>query len=205
MIILTNCLTDLADEGCLKVANSLVKRIREKEPQTKVVTYGDSPKQGDVHVKTNKLMLNRKLLSLLRKEKEPVLYIPAVAKAHTMAARVFLLSLFAPKGIQVIQVMSYPMGKLVKLLLKLSKARIFAFSKDSWQSFYDLIGEKAEYLKTGVDTQRFCPIPKEQKSALREKYGLPTDKPIVLHVGHLKAKRNVEKLLVANQMHTQFW
>jgi glycosyltransferase involved in cell wall biosynthesis len=199
MIILTNCLTDKADEGCLKVANSLIKRIRNQKPETLLVTYGDSPKQGDLHVKTNKLMLNPKLLSLLRKQKEPVLYIPAVAKAHTMAARVFLLSLFAPKGMQVIQVMCYPMGKLVKLLLKLSKAKILAFSEDTWQCFHSFIGEQAAYLKTGVDTRRFSPIPKEEKRTLREKYGLPTEKTIVLHVGHLKAKRNVEMLLAANQ------
>ena len=91
MIILTNCLTDTADEGCLKVANSLIKRIRKQSPETMVVTYGETSKHGDLHLQTNKLMLNRKLLQLLRKKKEPVLYIPAVAKAHTMAARVFVL------------------------------------------------------------------------------------------------------------------
>ena len=76
MIILTNCLTDKADEGCLKVANSLIKRIRKKAPTTMVITYGESPCQGDLHLKVNKVMLNRELLMLLRKRKEPVLYIP---------------------------------------------------------------------------------------------------------------------------------
>ena len=199
MIILTNCLTDTADEGCLKVANSLIKRIKENAPETMVVSYGESPRPGDVHLKTNKLLLNRKLLLLLRKKKEPVLYIPAVAKAHTMAARVFILSLFAPKGMQVVQVMQYPMGLFSRVLLKASKARIVTFSKGTYDCYRDLLGKRVDYWKAGVDTERFCPVSAEQKRALREKYNLPADKTIVLHVGHLNVKRNVEQLLAVNE------
>lgn len=199
MIILTNCLTETADEGCLKVANSLIKRIKRKAPETMVVTYGESPSPGDLHLQTNKLMLNRKLLSLLWKKKEPVLYIPAVAKAHTMATRVFVLSLFARRGVQVIQVMQYPMSRLTRLLLKASRAKIITFSRSTWQRYRNLIGDQVFYLKTGVDTERFRPVSAVEKKALREKYGLPVDKTIVLHVGHLNVKRNVEQLLAVNE------
>lgn len=199
MIILTNCLTETADEGCLKVASSLIKRIKKKAPETMVVSYGESSCPGDLYLQVNKLMLNRRLLSLLRKKKEPLLYIPAVAKAHTMAARVFILSLFARQGMQVMQVMQYPMGMFTRLLLKASKARIITFSKSTWQCYRSLIGDQVDYLKAGVDTERFCPVSAAQKRALRERYGLPLDKTIVLHVGHLNTKRNVEQLLAVNK------
>ena len=81
MIILSNCLTEKPDEGCLKVANSLVKRIRQKKPETMVISYGDSTLPGDLYFKENKLMLDPKLLWILWRKNEPVLYIPAVAKA----------------------------------------------------------------------------------------------------------------------------
>lgn len=199
MIILTNCLTDKADEGCLKVANSLIKRIKIKAPETMIVSYGESPCPGDLHLRTNKLLLNRKLLFLLRKKKEPVLYIPAVAKAHTMAVRVFILSLFARRGMQVVQVMQYPMSTFSRLLLKASKARILTFSKSTYECYRDLLGDGVDYLKAGVDTERFCPVLAEEKRALRKKYNLPVDKTIVLHVGHLNVKRNVEQLLAVNE------
>ena len=65
MIILTNCLSDVVDEGCLKVANSLIDRIKKIKPETLVITYGETGKQGDLHIQVNKLLLNGKLLWLL--------------------------------------------------------------------------------------------------------------------------------------------
>lgn len=194
MIILSNCLTEKTDEGCLKVAKSLIKGIKEKEPATMVITYGPDTLPGDLHLQVNKLMLRPKLLALLWKKKEPVLYIPAVSKARSMAVRVFVLSLFARRGMKVVQVMHHRAGKLARLLLKISKAELVMLSKEAWQDYRQFLGAGVTHLKAGVDTQKFCPVPEEKKMALRKAYGLPTDKPIVLHVGHLKAGRNVGQL-----------
>lgn len=195
MIILTNCLSDVVDEGCLKVANSLIDRIKKIKTETLVITYGETGKQGDLHVQVNKLLLNRKLLWLLWKKKEPVLYVPAVAKGHTMAARVAILSLATGRGLQVVQVMQHHTGKLAAFLLKISRAEIITFSKASRQYYQNIVGSRSKYLKTGVDTGRFCPVDEDRKVQLKEKYGLPSDKPIVLHVGHLRTGRNVEQLM----------
>lgn len=198
MIILTNCLSDVVDEGCLKVANSLIDRIKKEAPETTVITYGEAAKRGDLHLKVNKLLLNGKLLWFMWKKKEPVLYVPAVAKGHTMAARVAVLSLAARRGLQVMQVMQHPTGKLAGLLLKWSRAEVITLSAASCRYYKNLIGQRAKYLKTGVDTERFHPVDEDQKKRLREKYSLPADKPIVLHVGHLRTGRNVEQLLALN-------
>lgn len=194
MIILSNCLTEKTDEGCLKVANSLTGRIRRICPDTILASYGTPAAQADVHFAENKLMLNGKMLWFLWKRKEPVLYIPTVAKAHTMAVRTFILSLFARKGISVIQVMRYQTGAISRLLLKLSRAKLVMFSRDSWKYYEELLGEQSVYLKAGVDSSRFRPVTEEQKRALRGKYQLPLDQKIVLHVGHMQTGRNVEVL-----------
>lgn len=199
MIILSNCLADVMDEGCLKVANSLIRRIKEKCPETTVVSCGESKKTGDIHIKTNKLLLNRKLLRLIRKKKEPVLYVPAVAKAHTMAARVMVLSLAARRGLQIVQVMQYKTGKLAAFLLKLSKVRVITLSHSSWEYYRGIVGDRAIYLKTGVDTTKFSPVDDRTKMSYREKYGLPQDKPIVLHVGHLRTGRNIDKMTLLDE------
>ena len=93
MVILTNCLTEQADEGCLKVANSLTRRIKKKCPSTTVVSYQRKPAESDHHLKLNKLFLNPALFSLLRRIGEPVLYIPFSSCTKATALRIFVLSL----------------------------------------------------------------------------------------------------------------
>lgn len=194
MIILSNCLTEKPDEGCLKVANSLVKRIRKARPDTMLITYGASTMPSDRYFPENKFMLDGKLLWLLWKKKEPLLYVPAVARAHTMALRVFILSLFARRGMSVVQVMQYRTGAISRMLLKLSRAKLILFSRDSWQYYEKLLGRQACYMKTGVDIHRFHPVTQGEKQALRRKYGLPEGKKLILHVGHMQTGRNVEAL-----------
>ena len=100
------------------------------------------------------------------------------------------------------QPMFSQMGTLAKTLIKLSGARILCLSEESWRYYRHRIGNKAVYLKTGVDTQSFFPVSPEEKANLRKKYGLPEDKPLVLHVGHLKPGRNeIQFLKLDSQYH----
>lgn len=191
MIVLTNCLSQNADEGCLKVAVSLVNALKKQNPQTTVIGYERESECCDVFLPLNKLMLNRKLAGLLRKQKESVLFIPFSAKMRSTALRTFMISLFARKRVILLQSMFSPMGKLAKWLMKLSGAKLVCLSENSFQYYREHLGQQVCYLKAGVDTQRFAPGIQEEKRTLREKYGLPTDKVIVLHVGHLKAGRNI--------------
>lgn len=195
MIILTNCLADKNDEGCLKVAASLVKRLKAAHPDTTVISYGGPSSAADLHLVVNKWMISPKLWALLWKRKEPLLYIPTVAKGHAMAIRVFILSLFARRGVRMVVAMQHPMNAFWSFLLKCSGAELMALSRESWAYYHDRIGNRAFYLKAGVDARRFSPVAPERKKGLREKYGIPQDKTVVLHVGHLKAGRNVGQLL----------
>jgi len=43
----------------------------------------------------------------------------------------------------------------------------------------------------GVDRRRFKPVSAEKRSTLRRKRGIPLDARVVLHVGHMKASRNL--------------
>ena len=111
------------------------------------------------------------------------------------ALRIFILSVFARWGLQVIWVMNFPIGKLSKFLIRCSRARVIALSRDAWLHYREAIGDQAVYLKTGVDTQRFCPVDDSRKAALRKAYGVPPGKRVALHVGHLNVGRNVGQLL----------
>ena len=83
-----------------------------------------------------------------------------------------------------------------KLLIRLSKADLIVFSKQS-ENFYKSIVPKGRirYIKTGVDTKKFVPVTSDEKRRLKLKYGLDPEKPLVLHVGHLNEGRNIQTLL----------
>lgn len=48
------------------------------------------------------------------------------------------------------------------------------------------------YLANGVNVSKFKPVAAENKRILRKKYGIKEDKFVILHVGHLSKKRNLE-------------
>ena len=76
MIVLSDCLTNKIDEGCLKVANSLTKRLKKADASTMVISFERKPDYSDIHMSLNKFFLNKRLCEIMHQKKEPVLYIP---------------------------------------------------------------------------------------------------------------------------------
>lgn len=203
MLILSDCLTEKTDEGCLKVANSLIKRIQSVDPKTVVVSYGRSGEKADVHLRLNRGFISRKLFALIKRSGQPVLYIPFASNTAASALRTVILSFAAKGNVRVLFALRFPMGFAAKALLRASGAEILALSRESFQFYQREIG-KAVYLKTGVDTSRFVPASTGKKQKLREKYKAAAGKKVLLHVGHLKKERNIEQLLKASSCYHVF-
>ncbi len=53
------------------------------------------------------------------------------------------------------------------------------------------MGLRAANLPGGVDLERFQPCDKDRRIHLRQKFGVDTNQPVVLHVGHLISSRNI--------------
>ena len=201
MLILTNGLTEVADEGFLKVANSLIKRMKKSHGENcYILTYDRKSDLSDKHVKANKFLLNKELIATVRSRKEEVLYVPFPAKPIATALRIFCLSCYAGKGLRVVWVQKTALGIGAKILLKLSGAKIVVLSKSSEDYFGRVIDpRRVRYLKTGVDTEKFLPVDARTQKSLKQKYGLDPERPVVLHVGHLKQGRNIAQLLKLDQ------
>lgn len=195
VIILTNCLTDTEDEGALKVANSLIKRIKEYRFKVRVISYERTTQCSDMHLSLNKLMLNPRLLRYLNRSAEEVIYIPFPARILPIFVRVFILSLFVRKRLKVVLVMQGRINWIAKLLLTLSKAETFSLSRESWRACESIIDHRARYLKAGVDTEKFMPVSERKKAELKREYGIPENSVVILHVGHMKEGRNLQQLL----------
>lgn len=196
MLVLSNGLTDTADEGFLKVASSLIKQIKNKFSNSIIVTYERKTNLSDHHIELNKLFLNKELFSLLRNNDEAFLYIPFPAKMFATALRLCVLGVVSKQKVNAILVMTGKVDFITKILFKICKANIFVLSEEA-KSFYTtfISKDRVYHLKAGVDTKRFCPVSSEQSNKLRVKYGLSADRPVILHVGHLKEGRNIRQLL----------
>lgn len=197
MLILTNCLSKKHDEGCLKVANSLIKRLIATVENTFIISYDRNSEISNVHIKLNKLFISKKLFSLIRQRKnESVLYIPFPAKEWATALRVFVLSLMCKRKPTVVLTMLCNCNFIGRLLFKISGATIVTFSENTKTLYETMVGsQRVKYLKTGVDTQKFVPVSYERKKELKQKYGFSVEKPIILHVGHMKRGRNIAELM----------
>ena len=196
MLILTNCLSSHPDEGSLKVANSLISRLKNRFDDVSILSYERTSPQSDIHLSLNKLFLNAHLAAHLRKNKSPLLFFPFPSRPITTALRTFMLSLYSKGPLQVLIVMNGRLTFPAVLLYRLSGAKFYLLSSSTAEQFQEAVGKKhAVYLQTGVDINRFVPVDDARKKALRAAYGLDPDKKTILHAGHLKSGRNVQQLL----------
>ena len=196
MLILSNGLTESADEGFLNVATNLVKRIKRVSPDTVVVSYDRKSQLADRYIELNKLLLNFELFSVLRKNKSSFLYIPFPAKMVSTALRIFILSLFSKSKVNALLVMRGNVDFAAKLLFKLSRAKIIVLSKESEDFYQTFLPEKnVMLLKTGVDCTKFSPVSEAKSAELKIKYGFKPGIPLILHVGHLNEGRNIRTLM----------
>ena len=196
MIILSNCLTDVVDEGCLKVANSLAERVKQVAHDTTVVSFHRRSRITDIYLEVNKFLLSKDLIRLIRERRESILYIPFPTRSLPTAFRILFLSLISPQKVDVLLTMTRPYGTLSRLLLRLSRAHLFVLSAESARFYTKLVGEdRVTYLQAGVDLNRFAPVSPERVAELKRKYGLDPDRKTVLHVGHMKAGRNIAALM----------
>ncbi len=193
MLILTNCLTKTADEGAVKLAASLVKRIKKTLKNCKVISYDKTNELADENISLNKFFIGGDLKKL--DKNEDVLFIPFPARPWANALRIFNLSLRFKKQLSVIMTMTTEADFLTRLFLKKSKARLIVFSKNAENFYSQIVGAKrVKHLKTGVDTRKFVPADNEKIRELKIKYNFDPDKKIILHVGHLNRGRNIEHL-----------
>lgn len=100
--------------------------------------------------------------------------------------------------------MYYPAAKVVmsapnpalscRWLIKYLKPDIILTQSEGSEKVFQELGFQTAFLPNGVDIERFKPRSQEEKLRLREKYGFHKSKFIVLHVGPIIHKRNLEAL-----------
>lgn len=77
-------------------------------------------------------------------------------------------------------------------LLRLFKPDLILVQSEESERLFKSIGFRTEFLPNGVDTDRFKPVDLETKKKLRDKYGIPQDRFVILHLASLKKERNLD-------------
>lgn len=93
-------------------------------------------------------------------------------------------------------VMSAPNPTLsCKWLISHLKPHVILIQSFESEYFFQKLGFKTKFLPNGVDINRFVPSSPDVKERLREKYQIETKKFVILHVGPVIRKRNIERLM----------
>lgn len=194
MVIISDCLKNNLDEGCIKVASTISKKL--KKAGATVVAANCDCDYADYKISANKIYTNKELYNAISESNGDILYIPFASNTLGSAVRTFNLARKTGSKINVLFSLRWNMNCLTKWLLKASKCRVITISKESYEFFKkEIPGVAVHNVQVGVDTSKFKPVSENQKKALKEKYGLPLDKTVVLHVGHLKHGRNIDVFL----------
>lgn len=204
ILFISEALSIPFDEGIKNIAFSLHKYLKIKTDSLSVTTAGNITKNLEIiKVCLNKLFLNYNLRTVINKyNPDVILYLPEasitfnsfirlmVLKAMNNTSRVVIIGV---KKAEYTSIQKKVITTMMKpdLLLLLGKFEMSLFKE---------AGFKVDVLPPAVDCDRFCPAAKDEKNKIREEYNIPKNIKVVLHVGHIRATRNVEALLKVQEI-----
>lgn len=197
MIIISDCLTNCADEGTIKIASKIARLM--KKHQAAIFQLNTSCSFSDKTFSVSKFGISKALLNSIDKEKGNILYIPNASMTKAVCLKILILRLLTKRKVFLLPVYRRKVTKLMAVLLKLARAELIVLSKESDDIYKTCLPNRIHYIKAGVDTKQFFPITASQAMELRRKYGYDMNKTLVLHVGHMVEARNIRKLMDLNK------
>jgi glycosyltransferase involved in cell wall biosynthesis len=192
------------DEGYAKV---VVELGRAMGRHGIVVTHVTPPAAQDpdhrpesrLHsgVRRMRAVMNRKLRSeLVQARPSTVVYMSRSSVTLSALVRSRLLKSSA-RGARVVMIGLQPrrLGWPGSLACRLLWPDLLLVSTEGELQEARGLGARVARMVTGVDLERFRPAEPGEKAVLRKKWGIPADRQVVLHVGHLTEGRNLESLI----------
>jgi glycosyltransferase involved in cell wall biosynthesis len=186
------------DEGIKRVAYSLIAMLSKERDVLGLCKYGTNVEHPPILViPTNRLLISYRLRKKIKNfNPNVVLYISSASMTFYSSLRLKILRLYTLNAKAVMLVLLPTIFSLIQKqfirfflcpdLILAPNNKICDYTKG--------FGCKARFMPLGVDTERFVPVSMQKKKELRGKYGVYQDKFIILHVGHLNYKRNLEVL-----------
>jgi len=193
------------DEGIKNMTLNLLAALRREHAVQALTVFGqDMPDRGVRDVRSNKAFVGCELLSEMREfAPEGLLYVPTACATLGSFVRGRALSwqCGAPLALLALQVREY--GALArKAMPMLSPECILVQAQRTAQSLValgDPVAGRVRTLPPAVDLDRFSPASDAERGELRERWGVPQEAFVLLHVGHLNAGRGLRDLLMVSR------
>lgn len=93
--------------------------------------------------------------------------------------------------------------KPFRVLIPMLKPDLVLVLSQYTENMVKKFGCRTKFFPVGVDTEKFCPMSNKEKTKLREKYNLDSEKYIVLHIGSIREGRNIRLLKKIQSEDTQ--
>jgi glycosyltransferase involved in cell wall biosynthesis len=105
-----------------------------------------------------------------------------------------MLSMLHPNALTVMSVPKPTASRSIRFILSLMKPKVFLLQSRRNEGLFKSSGAVVDFLYPGINLEKFRPVSETTKNELRDKYELPRDKFILLHVGHISPQRGVNML-----------
>lgn len=196
-IIITEDISAPIDEGIKRYAYEA--SVFFKNQQSFGVLNQQSNENVAIEIKlpTNKFLFSFEIVKYLRNVKPKLLvYVPDSSGTFMSFLRLRILNIIAYKANSVLICVQKRNHKTIsKYLINkfLKPTKVVVFSENE-RLYYSSIGLNVVVSRMGVDTLKYTPVTISEKCFLRLKFGFDINDKIVLHVGHINEKRNIESL-----------
>lgn len=204
VLVFSERLAPPADEGIKKLTLSLADAFAQLGHTVSTLTTGGSdwPEHGVVDVPANRLLRSQALARRVAAFRpEAVVYVPTASLTLASGVRAGMLKRHAggaPVALMATQGRHHHAA--VRWAGRFARPDLCVVQSASTLAQAQALGWRVTRAPAAVDVETFHPASSTEKQNLRAQYGLPQNRPIVLHVGHLNRRRGAAELaLVGDQ------
>ncbi|HUV36307.1 MAG TPA: glycosyltransferase [Patescibacteria group bacterium] len=190
-------LTAQPEEGLLVFTMHLCRYLDSLGELTVLHALGDPEEHlRSLRILSPKVLMTDRLVRFLRKERfDVVLYIPSSGLTGFGLGRSLLLRYIARSPTILIALQERPVGALHRIVALMGHPELILSPVKGLSAHLARLGFDTGFIMPGYDRNLFRPVDPDVKRSLRVQYGLPLDRYIVLHVGHVRETRNMQAFL----------
>lgn len=193
IVLLAEDISIPLDEGFKKASAAIASALRSIGIRVSCFTNRDF--QDWQRLPPNRLLLGRSFTTKVRNlHPDTILYVPRSAATPMSLFRSYLLRRQIMKPVVLLSLQRRQHPHIARSLLKRFIPDLVLVLSHKSASDLEKLGAKVEQISLGVDLSKFKPTDEARKNELRKKYALGEGK-LLLHVGHLTRRRNLEILI----------
>ena len=185
------------DEGIKNVTVNLVQELRNAGHSVQAVTVdGESPELSVLNLRgLNRALFSRRLSGLVGGfAPDRICYVPTASMTSGAFLRSHMLRRSGGAPVTMIALQPRRLARWGKIVSTFWPPDLVLAFSSSTAALLSHLGARVIRATVGVDALRFAPLEPERREKLRAELGIPPDRKVILHVGHLHRNRNLEPL-----------